>query len=192
MHSLTCPFCQSCFRVPGGTAGNNRRFRCPHCQKILNTQDFPQLCGVVSSRRPDPAATQPVVKEDQLEIVEDRTLDDDGLGHAEMIQALGKLRDPRAAGPPARRLSNFGDRSHAGKALRELGPVAEPEVLKCLQHRDAGVRTEACKILKYSAAKYHRPARSGQGSQSVFSRRSPGSIGRDHPAALTLGSRRAA
>jgi len=149
MHSLTCPFCQSCFRVPGGTAGNNRRFRCPHCQKILNTQDFPQLCGVVSSRRPDPAATQPVVKEDQLEIVEDRTLDDDGLGHAEMIQALGKLRDPRAAGPPARRLSNFGDRSHAGKALRELGPVAEPEVLKCLQHRDAGVRTEACKILKY-------------------------------------------
>jgi hypothetical protein len=87
-----------------------------------------------------------------------RALDDDGPGHAEVIQALGAIKDARAAGPLARRLSNFFDRGHASKALRALGSVAEPEVVKCLQHRDFGVRTEACKILKYIGTPQSVPA----------------------------------
>jgi predicted Zn finger-like uncharacterized protein len=63
------------------------------------------------------------------------------------IQTLGRLKDERAVGPLAQRLTNFFDREHAAKALQEMGPMAEASVLKFYHHPDEGTRTSARKIL---------------------------------------------
>src|SRR5262249_43603123 len=70
-----------------------------------------------------------------------------GVVRAAALEALGNLKDQRAVAPVALRLLQ-GDRGHAGKALRAMGPMAEKEVLKYLRDTDAGVRAEACKVLK--------------------------------------------
>jgi HEAT repeat protein len=48
---------------------------------------------------------------------------------------------------------DFGDRGHASKALQEIGPAAEKEVAKYVDHQDWGVRMEACNILKVVGTK---------------------------------------
>jgi HEAT repeat protein len=74
---------------------------------------------------------------------------DDGVRHP-LIDALGRLKDERAAGPLADRLQgNFNkDRAKASDALVAIGPPAEKAVLKKLTERDLGTRTEVCRILK--------------------------------------------
>jgi HEAT repeat protein len=64
------------------------------------------------------------------------------------IQTLGRLKDERAAGPLAQRLTNFFDREHAAKALQEMGPTAEVSVLKFYHHPDEATRSSARKILQ--------------------------------------------
>lgn len=64
------------------------------------------------------------------------------------METLGRLKDPRGAAPVAQRLTNIHDRSHASKALQAMGPIAESDVAKYLSERDAGLKSEACKILK--------------------------------------------
>jgi predicted Zn finger-like uncharacterized protein len=63
------------------------------------------------------------------------------------MEALGNLKDERAAAPLAARLPNFFDRATAGRALEALGPAAEKEVLKCAFHQDHGCRDEARRLL---------------------------------------------
>jgi predicted Zn finger-like uncharacterized protein len=63
------------------------------------------------------------------------------------MEALGAIKDERAVIPVARRLINFLDRQAASKALKLMGPIAEPAVMTFLGSRDGGQRNEACRIL---------------------------------------------
>jgi hypothetical protein len=62
-----------------------------------------------------------------------------------LIEALGAIRDPRAAEVIARWLPR--DRARAAQALKALGRDAEEEVFPLLKHPDPQVREEACGIL---------------------------------------------
>lgn len=64
-----------------------------------------------------------------------------------VITALGNLRDERAIIPLAERLANFSYRSPASTALQAIGPAAEATLRKYLEHPDAQVQREVCKIL---------------------------------------------
>jgi len=70
-----------------------------------------------------------------------------------VLVAMGQWKDPRAADPVAQRLVNGQDRPWASKALKEIGPAAEKPVIELLQHEDAGVRAEACRVLKVIGGK---------------------------------------
>jgi HEAT repeat protein len=73
------------------------------------------------------------------------------LRHAAM-DALARLGDKRAVPMIARHLLD-GDRSHATRALQTLGPAAEPEVVRYLQHRDGAVRVAACRVLQVAGTR---------------------------------------
>ncbi len=64
-----------------------------------------------------------------------------------VMMALGKLHEERAAAPIAARLLVGEDRRAAGDALRALGSKAETEVAKYLAANDKGVVLDVIKIL---------------------------------------------
>jgi hypothetical protein len=64
------------------------------------------------------------------------------------LLALGNLKDERAVGPVVGCLASVHTRADAGKALREMGSMAEKEVAKLLRSGDIWVRAEACKVLR--------------------------------------------
>jgi hypothetical protein len=64
------------------------------------------------------------------------------------MEALGKLKEERAAEPLAKKLPRFETRAAASKTLKALGPGAESAVLPYLEHEQWDVRLEACQILK--------------------------------------------
>jgi predicted Zn finger-like uncharacterized protein len=64
------------------------------------------------------------------------------------IQALGNIKDDRAAPAVAARLPDFFDRETAAAALETMGPGAEKPVLPFVGHNDAAVRVLACRVLK--------------------------------------------
>ncbi len=66
----------------------------------------------------------------------------------EAMLALGRLKDARAAEALAGRLEELADMHTAAEALIAMGPVAEPAVLKRLNHNHHMVRSEVCRILK--------------------------------------------
>jgi HEAT repeat protein len=74
--------------------------------------------------------------------------DDSGAVREAALEALGNLKDPRAVAPVTLRLLLPQDRKNAGKALQNLGSMAEKEVLKHLDDTDADLRVEVCRILK--------------------------------------------
>ncbi len=63
------------------------------------------------------------------------------------IEALGRLRDVRAAEPLAARVASGKDRAFASSALQKIGASAEGAVIPLLSHGDHWVRYEACRIL---------------------------------------------
>jgi HEAT repeat protein len=66
----------------------------------------------------------------------------------QVIELLVLLKDERAVAPLVRRVSVREDRGGAVKALKEMGPVAEIEVLKLLYSSDNAVKVEGCHILE--------------------------------------------
>lgn len=64
------------------------------------------------------------------------------------IDALGKLKDERAAEPLAKLVTEPGPRVQAVKALQSLGSKAEDAEISLLAHPEAEVRLEACRLLK--------------------------------------------
>jgi hypothetical protein len=64
----------------------------------------------------------------------------------EAEELLGKLGDPRAAGPLAARLKEDGLKVEP--ALRALGPAAEPALIALLRDPDPQVRAKSCRLLK--------------------------------------------
>jgi hypothetical protein len=86
-------------------------------------------------------------------------LDDaDGNVKVKAMYVLGKLKDPRAAEPLARRLTDLSHRRIVSQALKDMGPAAEAAVAEFLNHPDAGLRIEACDILKVVGTKASHPA----------------------------------
>jgi hypothetical protein len=70
-----------------------------------------------------------------------------------VLVILGQWKEARGADPVAQRLVDSQDRPWASQALKEIGPAAEKPVIELLQHKDRGVRIEACKVLKVIAGK---------------------------------------
>jgi HEAT repeat protein len=64
------------------------------------------------------------------------------------VKALGKLKDPAAIAPIARRLSDSGDTSDVVRALTTFGRQAEPVALATLAGKDTTARAGACEVLK--------------------------------------------
>ncbi len=62
------------------------------------------------------------------------------------VDGLVRLKDPAAAGPLAKKLTDFFGRDAAAKSLRALGPVAEKEVVRYYFHPDGGARGEAQRL----------------------------------------------
>ena len=88
-----------------------------------------------------------------------KCLDDaNALVRSETMDLLGKLHDERAVEAVARRLLDFLDRSAASSALVALGAGAEKAVVPYLQNTSAGVRLEACNILRVIGTKQSKPA----------------------------------
>ncbi len=63
------------------------------------------------------------------------------------MEALGNIKDPRGAAVIAKQFLDHGSRQAAAKALRAMGPAAEPVVLPLLNDRDWSVQLDACKLL---------------------------------------------
>jgi hypothetical protein len=74
-----------------------------------------------------------------------RLQDESGLVCGYAFDALAAVKSPAAAEAVAARLAD--DRGHAAKALKAMGPLAEPAALKCLKHADPKARVEAIKVL---------------------------------------------
>jgi HEAT repeat protein len=64
-----------------------------------------------------------------------------------VIEVLGMLKDPEAAGPLAKGLTNFFERPAVSKALKDIGSAAEEAVIPYLQSQDGQARTESARIL---------------------------------------------
>jgi HEAT repeat protein len=64
------------------------------------------------------------------------------------LEALAKLKDPRAIGPLAKRLAANHDLKEVSAALVAMGPAVEPEVVKVLAEMNRDVRVEVCRILQ--------------------------------------------
>lgn len=69
------------------------------------------------------------------------------------IEALGHLKDARAAEPLAKLVADRKDAHHASNSLKAMGAEAEDAVLKLVTHEKAEVRRDAVQILKISATK---------------------------------------
>ncbi|MSU26562.1 MAG: hypothetical protein CK546_02830 [Pedosphaera sp.] len=69
------------------------------------------------------------------------------------IEALGHLKDARAAAPLAKLVADRKDAHQVSTSLKALGADAEDAVLKLVTHEKPEVRRDACQILKAIATK---------------------------------------
>ena len=65
----------------------------------------------------------------------------------EIIKALGKYDEPKAAEALIRRLKEDGHQ--AEEALKSMGTIAEPPLIALLRNPDADLRKKACEVLKF-------------------------------------------
>lgn len=82
------------------------------------------------------------------------------------IEALGHLKDPRAAAPLAKLVTDRKDTHHVTTSLKALGAAAEEVVLKLVTHEKAEVRRDACQILKVIATQKSETALTKASSDS--------------------------
>jgi hypothetical protein len=76
----------------------------------------------------------------------------------ETMQALGKLRDGRAAALLVQCLYELSTQYHAEQALRAIGPPAEKEVLTLLNQNDIKLKVIAVRLLKDIGTQQSLPA----------------------------------
>jgi hypothetical protein len=67
---------------------------------------------------------------------------------AALMDTLGGIKDPRAAGPVAKRLGDLRDRDRAADVLKKLGTAAEQATLPHLKSNDRTARVKACEVLE--------------------------------------------
>ncbi len=65
-----------------------------------------------------------------------------------IIDALARLKDPRASAVLAAQLGVFPRGADAARALQAIGPAAEKEVVKYVHDKNGGVRQQAAQLLK--------------------------------------------
>jgi HEAT repeat protein len=88
-------------------------------------------------------------------------LDDDAAGvRREAFVALGQIKDERAVGPVARHLAgpDLADHSAAVRTLKQIGSIAEREVVKYLGADDIRARERACQVLQTIGTRVSIPA----------------------------------
>lgn len=68
--------------------------------------------------------------------------------HKAAMKVMGKIKDERAVAPIGDRLGNAFEWPDAFAAIQSMGPVAEKELLKLLEHMDGNVRGNSEKLLK--------------------------------------------
>jgi hypothetical protein len=75
--------------------------------------------------------------------------DQDGGVRRAAIQGLGRIKDERAVEPVARQMAdpNASVQNDAVRALRQMGSIAEVEVVKYLNSDDVRTRERACQVL---------------------------------------------
>jgi HEAT repeat protein len=66
----------------------------------------------------------------------------------EAIRVIGRFRDPRTVEPLIQSFRDNQWRPEASQALRDLGPMAEPEVLALLKDDHVFLRRDAILVLK--------------------------------------------
>jgi hypothetical protein len=69
-------------------------------------------------------------------------------GKGVTLSVLGRFHDERAVAPVVRSFQDFMTRDPAGKALLEMGPMAEKDLIPLLKSDDRGLRYETIKVLK--------------------------------------------
>jgi hypothetical protein len=74
------------------------------------------------------------------------------------LKVIGKFRDERTLAPVVRCFRDAETRDQAEKALRDMGPMAEKEVLPFLNHQDVFVRQAAIRILRDIGTRQSVPA----------------------------------
>ncbi len=74
--------------------------------------------------------------------------DMDFLLRSQTLQIIGKFRDERTLGPVSRCFADGVTRNDACKAFRDMGSMAENEVLPYLKSGDVSVRLDAVNVLK--------------------------------------------
>jgi hypothetical protein len=76
----------------------------------------------------------------------------------ETLQFVGKHRDARAVTAVVRCYREFSTRYHGEQALKDLGPVAEKEVLLLTMDSDFGIKTGAFRVIKEIGTELSKPA----------------------------------
>lgn len=77
--------------------------------------------------------------------------DENPFVRTEALKHIGRLRDPRLVAPVIKCFQEFMSRRDAGKALRDMGPMVEKELLPLLVRKerdDVFLRAEVVKVLK--------------------------------------------
>ena len=83
---------------------------------------------------------------------------DDPFTRREALKVIGRFRDAQTLAPVIRCFRDFQTRADADKALRELGPMAEKDVLALLQERDVFLKKAAIQVLADIGAEASVPA----------------------------------
>jgi HEAT repeat protein len=92
----------------------------------------------------------------------------------ETLEVIGKLRDERTVKPVVRCFVEFQTTWHGERALKDLGPIAEKEVLALLNQPDKGLWVPAIRVLKEIGTQKSIPTleAAARGEISLQSRRS--------------------
>jgi hypothetical protein len=96
-------------------------------------------------------------------------LNDEDIGTRNaVLKNIGRFRDERAAAPVVRCFLEFQTRFNATKALKEMGSIAEKEVLTLLNHQDANIRADAVRVLKDIGTQQSVPALQAAAQSNMF------------------------
>jgi HEAT repeat protein len=104
------------------------------------------------------------------------------------IEGLARLKDPRAIASLALRLAANHDRPEIAAALKVIGPMVEPEVIKLLANPNLDVCQEACRILQAVGTKASLPALAAT-AKNALQRNQPAVVSAANAAVQAIKSR---
>jgi HEAT repeat protein len=120
---------------------NNQRAEIAKKLVELSTIDNPHI------RRPAITALGVWGSKDNVPALITAIEHDDSHTRGEALKVIGRFRDPRTVAPVIRCFRDFLTRADAEQALRELGAMAEAEMLPLLKERDVFLKKAAIGVL---------------------------------------------